>query len=84
MLRSALVLSVLLVVPASPGAPQGQIAEAEQKKISKEVKAYFTAKEETKGINDAFVALTEAVDKSQKKIKDGHVLDQLLYARIRA
>ncbi len=46
------------------------LKETDHKKIAKEVAAYWTAKQEVKGIQAAFDKLSETLDKTQSRLKD--------------
>jgi len=67
----ALALGGAAALALSAVAPrQDSFADSDRRSIAKELGKYFEARKEVKGINEAFVDLTEAVDKAKKKLKD--------------
>ncbi len=59
-----------LAIILGAGTPREEVLkEADHKKIAKEVAAYWTAKQEVKGIQAAFDKLSETLDKAQSRLK---------------
>jgi len=68
-----LVAALVLVGSAAPLGLREELAlrDTDHKKLGKLVATYWEAKSEKKGIQAAFEKLDEAIEKTQKKIKDG-------------
>jgi len=70
-------LALLLVAPLALGLTRPWdtvLKDSDHKKIGKEVAAYWEAKTEKKDIQKTFDKLSETIEKTQKKIKDGDIL----------
>ncbi len=73
-LAPSVLLAALLLAAATPDTV---LNEREVKALAKEVKGYFDAKQQTKGILEAFAKVSEAIDKTQKRLKDRDALAQV-------
>jgi len=66
-------------IAASPAAPflEEELKATDQKKLGKEIAAYFEAKAEEKGIAEALEGVDEAIEKLNKKLKGRSVLSMV-------
>jgi hypothetical protein len=77
LLSSALLLGLATTLGSASVRPGDEfLKESDHKKLGKEVAAYWSAKTEVKGIQKAFQKLSDAIEKTQKKIakQGGNVL----------
>ncbi len=70
-LRIALLRSLALLPLAWSGTGELKLKDADHKKLGQEIAKYYTALDETKGIQEALSKVIEALDKADKKLKKG-------------
>ena len=66
--RSWIALAGLAALAAAP--LEQKLRDSDHKKLGKQIASYYEAKEEKKGIEEAFLKVVKDMDKSQKRLRD--------------